>query len=93
MRAPARSRSSRWPDEVGVKMGQEHMGDVQLVARGEVEILVDVPLWVHNGRGLRGVVADQVRGMRQAIQIELLEDHGALLAVIIARSPIMQTHP
>jgi len=37
--------------------------------------LLDVALGIDDGRRARLLVAHQVRGVRQAIQVELVEDH------------------
>jgi hypothetical protein len=62
-------------NEIGVEMGQEDVPDFERVFEGERDVLIDVPLRVHNGCRARRFVSNQVGGMRQARQIELLEDH------------------
>ena len=62
-------------DEVGVKVREEDVRDPQVVLGREGEILIDVALRIDDGCGVRAGVADEVRGVRQAIQIELLQDH------------------
>jgi hypothetical protein len=47
-------------DEVGVKMGQEHVLDLEIVFGGDGQVLVDVPLGIDNGGGARFFIADQV---------------------------------
>ena len=62
-------------DEIGVEVGEEDVRDPQAVLLGEGQVLVDVALRVDD-RGRPGrLVADEIRRVRQAVQIELLEDH------------------
>ena len=62
-------------DEVGVKVREEDVRDPQVVLGREGEILIDVALRIDDGCGVRSGVADEVRSVRQAIQIKLLQDH------------------
>ena len=62
-------------DEVGVEMGEEHVRDAQPVLGGNAKVLIDVALRIDDGRGARLLVADEIRRVRQAIQIELVQDH------------------
>ena len=62
-------------NEVRMEVGQEHVFDSQTVFRGERQVLLDVTLWIENRGGVRLLVTDQIRGVRQAIQIKLLENH------------------
>jgi hypothetical protein len=43
--------------------------------RGERQVLFDVALRVDDGRRARLLVADEIRRVREAIQVELFEDH------------------
>ena len=63
-------------DEVGVKVGEEDVRDAQAVCLGIRDVLVHVPLRVDHGRRVRRFVADEIRGVREAVQIELFQDHG-----------------
>src|SRR5215469_10866855 len=63
--------------EVGVKMGQEYMFDVQRVLGYKGKILSRVPLWIDQSRCARLLVADNIGSMRKARQIELFKDHVA----------------
>ena len=58
-----------------MKVGEEDVRDAQAVLGGEREVLLDVALRIDDRRGLRLLVADQIGRVREAIQIELLEDH------------------
>ena len=62
-------------DEVGVEVREEDVRDPQAVLGGEREVLIDVALRIDDRRRVRLLVADQIRRVREAIQIELLEDH------------------
>ena len=61
--------------EVGMKVGEEDVRDPQPVVRGEGEVAVHVPLGVDHGRNSAGFVPDQVGRVREAIEVELLQDH------------------
>jgi hypothetical protein len=65
-------------NEIGVEMGEEDVADLERVLGGEGDVLVRVALRVNNGCRARRLVSDEVRGVRQARQIELLEDQSAL---------------
>jgi hypothetical protein len=62
--------------EVSVQMREEHMCDPQAVFAGKREILPDIALWVDNCRRTRLLVTDQIRSVRETIQVKLLENHG-----------------
>jgi hypothetical protein len=65
-------------DEIGVKVREEDVADLEGVFGGEGEVLADVALGINNcGRAGR-FVSDQIGGVRQARQIELLENQSAL---------------
>ena len=51
------------------------MRDAQAVLGREGEILIDVTLGIDDGGGLRLFVANQVRRVRETIQIKLTNDH------------------
>ena len=51
--------------EVGVKVGQEDVTNLERLALGVLEILVDVALRVHDGRDTGRIVRDHVGGMGQ----------------------------
>ena len=62
-------------EEIRVKVREEDVRDAQAVLRREREVLLDVALRVDDRRSLRLLVADQIGRVREAIQIELFEDH------------------
>ena len=61
--------------EVGVQVRQHTCSIVQAVLLRELQVLIDVALRIHHRGRARSLVADQVRGVREALQIELLEQH------------------
>ena len=63
--------------KVRMKMSQDDVLDPQAVFGGEDEILRYVTLRIDDRGGGRCFVADKVRSVRQAIQVELFEDHCA----------------
>jgi hypothetical protein len=65
-------------DEVGMHVGQEHQIDREALLLGLVEVLLDVAARVDDDRAPGGRISDQVRGLGQAGQVVLLDDHSAL---------------
>ena len=66
-------------DEVGVEVGVEDTHDLETVLLGVGEVLLDVASRVDHD-GLAGLlVADEVRRLREAVEVELREVHGLLL--------------
>jgi hypothetical protein len=62
-------------DEVGVKVREEDVPDLQPVLGGERDVLVGVALRIDHGCRAGRLVPNEIGGVRQARQIELLEDH------------------
>src|SRR5665213_698189 len=62
-------------DEVGMKMRQEYVLDLDRVLGGEGDVLVDVALRVNDGCRACLLVSYDIGSVRQARQVELLEDH------------------
>lgn len=60
--------------EVGVEVGLDDVADAQALGFRLGQVLLDVAAWVDD-RGLT-LGADQVGGVSQAAQVELLEVHG-----------------
>ncbi len=58
-----------------MQMRQQDVFDLQTVRGGEGEVLIDVPLWIHHCRDTRRFIADEIRGVREAIQVKLVQDH------------------
>ncbi len=65
--------------EVGVEVGLDHELDRQPAGLGVGDVLVDVALRVDDDRSPGRLVADQVRRVRETLQVVLVEQH--------ARSP------
>src|SRR5208282_5015857 len=61
--------------KIGMKMRQYDVFDLQAVFEGKIDVAIDVALRIDDGCGARFLVADDVRSMGKAIEIELLEDH------------------
>ena len=74
-RADAIAQLEMSGDEVGVQVRQDDVRDAQPVLGGEGDVLIDVALRIDDGRGAGRLVADEVRRVRQAIEIELMQDH------------------
>ena len=73
-------------DEVRVEVREEDVPDPQIVLGGERKIVIDVALWIDDSRRARLLVPDEVRRVRQTIQVKLLEDHvtSAYRPIVIA---------
>jgi hypothetical protein len=63
-------------DEIGVEMGQEHVADTTAEPGGVLEVTLDVALRIDDHRCAAVLVGDQVRRMRQAAEVVLLQDRG-----------------
>ena len=61
--------------EVGMEVRLDDALDAQAGGRCVVEVLGDVSLRVDHHGTARGLVADQVRGVREAPEVVLLEEH------------------
>ncbi|MGB0097145.1 MAG: hypothetical protein WBP81_31965 [Solirubrobacteraceae bacterium] len=64
-------------DEVRVEMGEKHMADLAAQPVSVLEVLLDVPLRVDNRGDAAVLIGDQIRGVRQTAEVELLQDHRA----------------
>jgi hypothetical protein len=62
-----------------MEMGEKNVPDEEIIFGGEIEIKIDVALGIDHGRDARGFISDEIGSVRQAIQIELLENHAASL--------------
>ena len=62
--------------EVGVEVREEHMADPAAEPLGVLEVLLDVPLRVDDGRLATLLIGDQIRGVGEAAEVVLLEDQG-----------------
>ena len=69
-------------EEVGVEVGVDHSHDRQAVLLRVSEVLRDIAPRVNDHCLPRRLVADQVRSMRQAVEVVLGEVHGKLLALM-----------
>jgi hypothetical protein len=61
-------------DKIGVEVRREYVLDLERVLGGKGNVLVRVPLRVNDGRRACLLVFNNVGSVRQARQIELLED-------------------
>ena len=66
-------------NEIGVKVCQEHVRNPQVVLRGKRQILIDVTLRIDDGCRAALLVGNDVGGMRETVQIELLENHPTIM--------------
>jgi hypothetical protein len=65
--------------EIGVQVRQHDMADGQAVLGGIGQVLLDIALRIDHDGLLRLLVGHDVRRVREALQIELLEQHEPLL--------------
>ncbi len=73
---PGRGRELEVPgQEVGVEVGVDHAHDLQAVLGGVRQVLRHVAPRVHDHRLPGGLVPDEVRRLRQAVEVVLLEAH------------------
>jgi hypothetical protein len=49
--------------------------DLEAVLGGTCKVLIDVALRIDNGSRARGLVADEIRRVRETIQVELFQYH------------------
>src|SRR5262249_4225472 len=75
-------------DEVGVQVREEHVRDLQAVLVCEGEISIDVTLRIDDRRDPRLFVADEIRSVCQAVQIELMKNHVSVAAALPQPAPI-----
>ena len=61
--------------EVCVKVGQKHVTNLQSIARGVADIALDVALRIDDSGCSTSAVADQVRCVRETIEVILLQNH------------------
>src|SRR5437868_715408 len=62
-------------EEIGVKVRQHDVANVEAVLGSERKVLINVTLRVDDNRGVRALVANEIGGVRQTTQVELLQDH------------------
>jgi hypothetical protein len=62
--------------------------DLQLILSCELQISLDVSLWIDDGSCARLFVTNKVGSVGEAIEIELLEDHASLYWIAAARRKI-----
>jgi hypothetical protein len=55
---------------------EQDAGDPQPVLRGECEVLIDVSLRIDDRGRPRLLISDEIRRVREATEIKLLQDHG-----------------
>src|SRR5262249_33677077 len=63
-------------DEIRVEVRQKNVPDREPVLARERQVLIDVPLRIDDGRRPGLLIADEVRRVRETIEIKLLENHG-----------------
>ena len=83
--------------EIGVEVGQSDVADRRAPFFRGLQVDVDVAAWIDDDRGLRPLVDDQVGGLGQTAEVELLEDHhvpsGDRTASILRAQPEERTAP
>ena len=74
-RADAVSQLEMARDEIGMEVREEDVRDAKMVIRSERQVLIDVALRIDDGGQAARLVGNDVRGVSQAVQIELSQDH------------------
>jgi len=69
-------------DEIGVKVRQEDVHDAEVVIRRKRQVLIDVTLRIDDGGRAAFFVGNDVRRMREAVQIKLFEDHVSIMRLV-----------
>jgi hypothetical protein len=67
-------------DEIGVQVSLDHVLDAETEPFRGIDILIDIALRIHHHR-LSGV-GDQIRGVGETGEIELLEVHVVVASVV-----------
>ena len=74
-RANAVSQFEMTRDEIGMEVREEDVRDAKTVIRSERQVLIDVTLRIDDRCQAARLVGNDVRGVSQAVQIELSQDH------------------
>jgi hypothetical protein len=64
-------------EKVRVKVRQEDVTDLEVMLCGKRKILIDVPLRIDDCGDVCRFIADEIRRVGEAIQVELLDEHPA----------------
>ena len=64
-------------DEVGVEVREKHVTNRQSLLGRRGQVLLDIALRIDDRRGVRLLVADEIRRVRQTVQVELAQDHAS----------------
>jgi hypothetical protein len=75
MSAPVAAASSRSREEVGVEVGLDDVLDPKSRCCGVEQVAVYVSLGIDNQGSTAGLVPDEIRRLRQAVQVVLREEH------------------
>ena len=77
-------------DEVGMQMGEEDVADCEAVFVRKSEVQVDVALRIHDSGCAGLLIADQIRCVREAARVEVLEDYvGQIMPWIRGKTTFM----
>ena len=68
-------------DEISMKVRQEHMPDLEAVPFGFVDIDLNIATRIDDRRRVRVFVPNEIGRLREALQVELLEDHGPVVVL------------
>ena len=62
-------------DEIGVEVGQKHVREPAVEPVRVLDVLVNITLRIDHRRDPTALVGHQIRGVSQAAEVVLLEDH------------------
>ena len=67
--------------EIGVEVGEKYVPDLQAEGRGIGQVLLNIALRIDNDGGRAGLVSKQIRSVRQASQVILLQKHTSFRSI------------
>jgi hypothetical protein len=62
-------------DEIGVKVGEEHVPDPTAEPVSILDVLIDITLRIDDRSDSAPLISHQIRGMREAPEVVLPKDH------------------
>src|SRR5215469_11825470 len=66
-------------DEIGMEMREEDVADGEAELCGVGQVLLDIALRINDDRSSAGLVSDEIRCVREAAQVVLLQNHPSIV--------------
>ena len=79
LRADAIAKLEVTGDEIRMEVREEDVLDLEAMLGGKRQVLIDVTLRIDDRCRVRFLVANQVRRVREAIEVKLLQNHRSVL--------------